>query len=65
MDEWRKTILRPTDSMGVAVKVLEENRLLGIGLVLDENQRLLGTITDGDIRRALINKYSMDTAVIG
>lgn len=34
-----------------------------IAMVRDENNRLLGTITDGDIRRALLKGYSTDIKV--
>jgi len=34
-----------------------------IALVVDEHERLIGTITDGDIRRALLRGESLDTAV--
>jgi|APSaa5957512535_1039671.scaffolds.fasta_scaffold15409_3 dTDP-glucose pyrophosphorylase/predicted transcriptional regulator len=34
-----------------------------ICLVLDENKKLLGTISDGDIRRALLRKISLDDTV--
>jgi dTDP-glucose pyrophosphorylase len=63
MDGWEKSTLYLTDTMEIAVKVLEENRVLGIGLVVDQNQKLLGTVTDGDIRRAIIRHCSMDTPV--
>jgi dTDP-glucose pyrophosphorylase len=35
----------------------------GIALVLDESQRLLGTVTDGDIRRAILTGIDLDTSV--
>ena len=31
-----------------------------ICLVIDENKKLLGTISDGDIRRALLSNISLD-----
>jgi len=34
-----------------------------IVLVIDENDRLIGTITDGDIRRGLLRGLSMDTPI--
>ena len=34
-----------------------------IGLVVDEQQRLLGTLTDGDIRRGLLHGETLDTPV--
>ena len=33
----------------------------GIVLVTDENRRLVGTITDGDIRRAILSRMDLDT----
>ena len=38
---------------GEAVAQMDKSRL-GIVLVIDEEQRLVGTITDGDVRRALL-----------
>lgn len=35
----------------------------GIALVVDEDQRLLGTITDGDIRRAILANIGLDEPV--
>ncbi len=36
---------------------------VGIALVVDDKKRLVGTITDGDIRRAVLNKVSLGTRV--
>ena len=33
---------------------------LRIAIVVDENRRLLGTLTDGDVRRALLGRVPMD-----
>ena len=43
-----------------ATPVLEAMRIIGIGgaqiaLIVDDQQRLLGTLTDGDIRRGLLH----------
>ena len=35
----------------------------GIALVTDDERRLLGTITDGDVRRALMENVSLDSPV--
>jgi dTDP-glucose pyrophosphorylase len=35
----------------------------GIALVVDEQRRLLGTITDGDIRRAVLERVELETPV--
>ena len=44
-----------------AVAVLEREAVTGIVVVVGENSELLGTITDGDIRRALISKKEMSS----
>jgi len=61
--DWKPLQLRKGDSLDVAVKLLEEHSLIGISLVTDDEDRLLGTITDGDIRRAIISKISLSDPV--
>ena len=62
MNDWRKVLLKPNDSLEYAIKVLHEGGFR-IALVSDKNDMLLGTLTDGDIRRALINKLTMESHV--
>ena len=62
MDDWRKVLLTPQDSLERAVKVLHEGGCR-IALVADKFGMLLGTVTDGDIRRALINQLTMESPV--
>ena len=45
-----------------AIKVMDLGSL-GIVLVVDEDERLIGTVTDGDIRRALIRRCGMYTPI--
>lgn len=47
-------ILTPTMPMGEAIDIVTHGAL-GLGIVVDEAQQLAGIITDGDIRRAMIN----------
>jgi dTDP-glucose pyrophosphorylase/CBS domain-containing protein len=54
MINWRNTLLRPASTISEAIRVLEKDDTK-IVLVVDESDRLLGTITDGDIRRGLLN----------
>ncbi len=62
MNGWSKTLLKTTDPLEVAIKVLHTGGLR-IALVVDDDGKLLGTVTDGDIRRALIKHVGMDYAV--
>jgi arabinose-5-phosphate isomerase len=48
------TFVRESDQFRVALEALHRNRL-GTVLVLDEAGRLWGIITDGDVRRAVLN----------
>ena len=62
MLNWRKTTLTQYDTVQSAVEVMnkESSRIV---LVVDKNDRLIGTVTDGDIRRALIKHLSMNTSI--
>jgi dTDP-glucose pyrophosphorylase len=39
-----------------------DKKAIGIVLVVDEHHRLLGTITDGDVRRAILRDKSLDSS---
>ncbi len=62
MKDWIEILLKPTDSLKTTIKTLHSGGRR-IALVADNNRKLLGTVTDGDIRRALIKHISMDRAV--
>tara|TARA_B100000131_G_C18087759_1_gene600890 strand:- start:436 stop:1485 length:1050 start_codon:yes stop_codon:yes gene_type:complete len=44
-----------------AIKHLNKNKLHGIVLVTDKHKKLQGTITDGDVRRAIIKKINLNS----
>ena len=54
--------ISPNKFVRDALAVIESSKEK-IALVLDENQKLIGTITDGDIRRALLKGLSLDDKV--
>lgn len=62
MESWTQILLKPADTLDKAIKILQNsgNR---IALVVNDNSKLLGTITDGDIRRALIMQINMESKV--
>jgi len=62
MHDWREIILRPSDKLRQAIDLLE-SEALRIVMVSDENGCLLGTITDGDVRRAMINHFGMEASL--
>ena len=54
--------ISPTASVREAMKRISDD-LLGVALVLDSEDRLSATITDGDIRRALLGEIDLDAPV--
>lgn len=45
-----------------ALKVIDKGAIR-IALVVDENNKLLGTLNDGDIRRGLLKNYTLDDSI--
>jgi dTDP-glucose pyrophosphorylase len=61
-DNWRSALVVSQATVEIAAEVLT-NSSMRIVLVVDRYDCLLGTVTDGDIRRALMGGISMKTAV--
>jgi dTDP-glucose pyrophosphorylase len=59
---WRTTVLSPNSSIKQAIATLNETGLQ-IVLVLDKQDILLGTVTDGDIRRGLLRGLGMENQI--
>jgi len=55
-------VLSPSNTIKDALQVIQTNKEK-IVLVVDENKKLVGTLTDGDIRRALLNDYSLSNQI--
>jgi dTDP-glucose pyrophosphorylase len=62
MNNWKDILLAPDDSLECAIKVLHKGGCR-IALVTDKFNILLGTVTDGDIRRALIEQLAMESPI--
>ena len=62
MKQWRNALINRDASLDQAIEVLDK-AALRIALVVDESDILLGTLTDGDVRRALLGQLSLDTPV--
>lgn len=60
MYNWKNIFLSPSDTLKKAIQVLDDEALR-IVLVVNDKKQLLGTVTDGDVRRALIRGSNMDT----
>jgi len=62
LKDWQKVTLKISDSLDKAISVLHHGGLR-VALVIDAENKLLGTITDGDIRRALLKHLNMESLV--
>jgi len=62
MKDWEKTILDSKTSIHKVIETIE-NTSMQIALIVDENKRLVGTVTDGDIRRGILKGISLDDPV--
>jgi dTDP-glucose pyrophosphorylase len=62
VDSWTKTLLSPVGSIGDAIKILNDTALR-IVLVADSDLKLVGTVTDGDIRRGLLRDLTLASPI--
>lgn len=62
MNNWQDLVVLPSTTLESAIDVLDKGGMR-IVLVADEEQHLLGTITDGDIRRSLLKHVALDSPV--
>jgi dTDP-glucose pyrophosphorylase len=62
MTGWRDTLVSPDQSVLSTIKSIDKS-VLQIALVVDSERRLLGSVTDGDIRRAILNGIPMEAAI--
>ncbi len=62
MKPWRKALVNSDITLEQAIEVLDK-AALRIALVVDANDKLLGTLTDGDVRRALLKHLPLETPV--
>lgn len=63
MRDWKRVTMNPDATIRDAMRVIDQ-AALRIGLVCDEKNKLLGTITDGDIRRGLLVSCEMQDPAV-
>jgi dTDP-glucose pyrophosphorylase len=54
--------LTPGSTIREALQIIDSGSMQ-IAIVVDENDQLVGTLTDGDIRRGLLNNLSLDDCI--
>ncbi len=62
MKSWKEIIISPNKTIKQALEIIDHGALQ-LALVADENFKLIGTLSDGDIRRALIKGSALDQSI--
>ena len=62
MNQWESILISPDTPLEEAISTLDRGALR-IAMVADDHRRLLGTLTDGDVRRALLKHLPMNIPV--
>lgn len=62
MNDWQKSLISPGSSVFDALQTVNATQAK-IALVVDDDRRILGTVTDGDIRRGILRQVPLDAAV--
>ncbi len=60
--DWKMVLIGVNDTISKAIEVIDKSTLR-IALVVDDNRKLLGVVTDGDIRRAVLKYQPIDSTV--
>ena len=64
MSDWKNIAIPPVATMRDAIRAIDAGSLQ-IALVIDQDEKLIGTLTDGDIRRAILAGCSLDQEIRG
>jgi len=62
MNDVSQILIPPSTTVREAIEVINRGAMQ-IALVIDGSRRLLGTVTDGDIRRALLKGFTLEHSV--
>lgn len=62
MTNYKNILLQPKSTIKEALKVIDAGTIQ-IALVVDKDEKLIGTLTDGDIRRGLLNDLSLNDTI--
>ncbi|WP_144788477.1 nucleotidyltransferase family protein [Lysinibacillus fusiformis] len=62
MKQWQKTVVTQNQTLLETMKNIDES-IMKFAVVVDENQSLLGTVTDGDIRRGILRGEGLEVPI--
>lgn len=61
-EQWKNVLIRPDNTIREALEIINREALR-IALIVDIEQNLLGVVTDGDVRRGLLNNLDLTAHV--
>ena len=61
--DWKKALIYKNATVKEAAETIDSNSML-IAVVVSESNKLLGIVTDGDVRRAVLKGISLESTVI-
>jgi UDP-2,4-diacetamido-2,4,6-trideoxy-beta-L-gulopyranose hydrolase len=59
--DWHNLVINPESSIREALRIIESGRV-GIALVLGNDDQLVGMVTDGDVRRAMLTGIDLEAS---
>ncbi len=62
MKNWQSILVKPTETLINTMKIIDESSLQ-FAAIVDEKNHLLGTVTDGDIRRSLLRGDGLEVEI--
>jgi dTDP-glucose pyrophosphorylase len=62
MNRWKDILISPHTTILKAIEIIDVGALQ-IALVVDDSNKLVGTVSDGDVRRAILKGISLDRCV--
>jgi CBS domain-containing protein len=62
MKNWKDALIGPATTLIKVMRMLDDVALQ-IAIIVDEDGCLLGTVTDGDLRRGLLSGRALDSTV--
>jgi dTDP-glucose pyrophosphorylase len=64
MKDWQKSLIGPEATFRDALKAIDATGA-GMALIVGDDRRLIGVLSDGDLRRALIRGAGLEDAAVG
>lgn len=62
MKSWEDVLVSPDTSIRETIRIIDQSALK-IAMVVDTDKRLIGTVSDGDVRRCILKGYSLEDGV--